>query len=333
VRSGRDREHRRDREQRSRGCAGCAAHGRPWQAALPDGADEEEEPVAVLLALTAAASWGASDFFGGLAGRRAPGDVSVSVSLAAHVIGAVGLSLVALLVGADAVTGRDVAFSMAAGVGGAAGVALLYRGLAIGKMGIVAPITGAGAAALPVVVGVATGGRPTALAWLGVLLAMISIVLVSREPEPVAAPEDAPLDRGLRTPGVREAIGAGLGFGLIFVMLDRTAEAAGLWPLIPMKLTSVVLLAAFGLLAGRELAAPRIVWPLVLTVGVLDNAANVAYLLATRRGLLALVAVVSSLYPVVTVVLARFVLEERLARHQIGGLALAGVAVALISAG
>lgn len=298
--------------------------------------------MAVLLALTAAVSWGASDFFGGLAGRRAPGDVSVSVSLAAHVIGAVGLTLVALLVGAETFTGRDLAFSMAAGIGGASGVALLYRGLAIGKMGVVAPITGAGAAALPVIVGVATGGSPTALAWVGVFLAMVAIVLVSREPAPVAdegageEPTDggAPLvARGLRTPGVPEAIGAGLGFGIIFVMLDRTAEAAGLWPLVPMKLVSIVLLAGFGLVAGRELVAPRIVWPLVLTVGVLDNAANVAYLLATRRGLLALVAVVSSLYPVLTVVLARIVLDERLAPHQVGGLVLAGVAVGLISAG
>lgn len=289
--------------------------------------------MAVILALTAAASWGASDFFGGLAGRRAPGDVSVSVSLAGHLIGALGLTLVAAVIGAEAFTGRDLGFSVAAGVGGASGVALLYRGLAIGKMGVVAPITGAFAAALPVLVGVATGGSPSAVAWAGVALAMVAIVLVSREPSDDDEP-GAPAPRlGLRTPGVPEAIGAGLGFGVIFVMLDRTSEAAGLWPLVPMKLTSIVLLAGFGLVAGRDLVPPRVVWPLVLTVGLLDNAANVAYLLATRRGLLALVAVVSSLYPVVTVVLARAVLDERLARHQIGGLALAGVAVALISAG
>lgn len=289
--------------------------------------------MAVLLALTAAASWGASDFFGGLAGRRVSGDVSVSVSLVSHVIGALGLTIVALIVGADVVTARDAGFSMAAGIGGASGVALLFRGLAIGKMGVVAPITGAGAAALPVVVGVVTGDSPTLLAWSGVLLALVAIVLVSREPTGDATVAGATPRLGLRTPGVREAIGAGLGFGIIFVMLDRTSEAAGLWPLVPMKLTSIVLLAGFGLLAGRELVPPRIVWPFVLTVGVLDNAANVAYLLATRRGLLALVAVVSALYPVGTVVLARLVLDERLARHQLGGLALAGVAVALISVG
>lgn len=289
--------------------------------------------MAVLLALTAAASWGASDFFGGLAGRRAPDDVSVSVSLASHVIGAIGLTVVAFVLGADEVTARDIGFSMAAGIGGAAGVALLYRGLAIGKMGVVAPITGAGAAALPVLVGVTTGDAPTPLAWSGVFLALVAIVLVSREPAGDHTIAGASPRLGLRTPGVPEAIGAGLGFGLIFVMLDRTAEAAGLWPLVPMKLTSIVLLAGFGLIAGRGLAAPRVVWPLVLTVGVLDNAANVAYLLATRRGLLALVAVVSSLYPVGTVLLARLVLDERLARHQLGGLALAGVAVALISVG
>ncbi|MBW3659090.1 MAG: EamA family transporter, partial [Actinobacteria bacterium] len=170
--------------------------------------------MAVLLALTAAASWGASDFFGGLAGRRAPGDVSVSVSLASHVIGAIGLTLVAMVIGAEAVTGRDIGFSMAAGIGGAMGVALLYRGLALGKMGVVAPITGAGAAALPVVVGVLTGDSPAPLAWVGVLLAVVAIVLVSREPGGDATVAGASPRLGLRTPGVPEAIGAGLGFGI-----------------------------------------------------------------------------------------------------------------------
>lgn len=291
--------------------------------------------MAVVLALAAACSWGGSDFLGGLAGRRSDHDISVASSLAASAIGLVGLTAIAALVGGAGLTGRDVSFAAGAGVGGAVGVALLYRGLAIGKMGVVAPITGAGAAAVPVIVGIANGESPTTLAWVGVAVALLAIVLVSREPAPVQDGPGPPADggfRGLATPGLIEAIGAGLGFGAIFVFLERTSEAANLWPLVPMKAVSVVVLVAIGVTARQPLSAPRAVWPLLLAVGVLDNAANVTYLLATRRGLLALVAVVSSLYPVVTVVLARVVLDERLARHQVAGLFLAGAAVALIAA-
>lgn len=284
--------------------------------------------MAVVLALAAACSWGTSDFLGGLAGRRSERDISLATSLAASAIGFVGLLGVAWLVGGARLTTADVLHAAAAGVGGAVGVALLYRGLAIGVMGVVAPITGVGAAALPVLVGTATGEAPTTIAWVGVVLALVAIVLVSREPNRASTGMPG---RGLRTPGVPEAIGSGIGFGVIFVMLERTSEAANLWPLVPMKATSIVVLVAFGLIVTRPLLAPRPVWPLLLGVGVLDNLANVTYLLATRRGLLALVAVVSSLYPVFTVVLARLVLDERLARHQVAGLALAGAAVGLIA--
>lgn len=290
--------------------------------------------MAVVLALAAACSWGASDFLGGLAGRRTAHDISVASSLAGSVIGLVGLSATAAIVGGAALSTADLGYAAGAGIGGAVGVALLYRGLAIGKMGVVAPITGAGAAAVPVVVGVAGGEAPTPLAWLGVVLALAAIVLVSREPAPLQDGPGPPADgalRGLRTRGLPEAVGAGLGFGAIFVLLERTSEAANLWPLVPMKISSVVVLVVIGLLARQPLAAPRPVWPLLLGVGILDNAANVTYLLATRRGLLALVAVVSSLYPVGTVLLARLVLDERLARHQVAGLVLAGVAVTVIA--
>ncbi len=292
--------------------------------------------MAVVLALTAALTWGASDFLGGLAGRRVEHDISVPLSLAASVIGLAGLTVAAAVVGGTGLTAGELGYAAAAGVGGAVGIALLYRGLAIGRMGVVAPVTGVGAAALPVLVGTVTGDAPSGRAWVGIVIALVAIVLVSREPAPVHDGVGPPADgafRGLATPGLVEAVGAGLGFGTIFVMLDLTPEAAGLWPLVPMKITSIVVLVLFGLATRRELAAPRPVWLLVLGVGLLDNAANVAYLLATRHGLLALVAVLSSMYPVVTVLLARAVLDERLAPHQLLGLGLAGAAVGLIAAG
>lgn len=318
--------------------------------------------MAAALALAAAVSWGASDFLGGLAGRRAEGDVSISTSLTSHVIGVFGLTVAAALVGGAALGRTDLLWSVGAGAGGAVGVALLYRGLAIGRMGVVAPVTGVGAAAIPVLVGIWSGETPSPQAWLGVGLALVAIVMVSREPgartaadadasgrdHPSGTPATAaPARRAqsartglaarmrswLRTPGLREAVGSGAGFGTIFVLLDRTPEAAGLWPLVPMKLASITLLVGFGLLTRRGLVPPRVTWPLLVGTGVLDNLANVAYLLAVRRGLLALVAVLSSLYPVVTVVLARTVLAEHLARSQVAGLALAIAAVGLIGTG
>lgn len=280
--------------------------------------------MAVLLALTAAASWGASDFLGGLAGRRTERDITLSIAFLSQLLGLVGLTVLALLVGGDALTRRDIGLSVGAGLGGAVGVALLYRGLAIGRMGVVAPVTGAGAAILPVIVGVALGGSPGAVAWLGVAAALGAIVLVSREPRGAER-------RGHE--GLLEAVGAGVGFGVIFILLDQVGDGTGLLPLIPMKLSATGLLLTVGVLSRRRIVPPRVAVGPVLAVGVLDNLANVAYLMATRHGLLAIVAVVSSLYPVGTVLLARGVLHEHLHASQLGGLALAGLGVGLIAVG
>lgn len=280
--------------------------------------------MAVLLALTAAASWGASDFLGGLAGRRTSHDITLSVAFLSQLLGLVGLSAIALLVGGDALTGRDIGLAVGAGLGGAVGVGLLYRGLAIGRMGVVAPVTGAGAAIIPVLVGIGIGETPEALGWLGVVAAILAIVLVSREPG---------VGERASTDGLLEAIGAGIGFGIIFILLDQVSAGSGLLPLIPMKLAATGLLFTVGLLASQALLPPRVAVAPVLAVGVLDNLANVTYLLATRHGVLAVVAVVSSLYPVGTVLLARGVLKEHLHLHQIGGLVLAAVGVGLIAVG
>ena len=286
--------------------------------------------MAAVLALVAACSWGGSDFLGGLAGRRAGRDISLPSALIGSAIGLVGLSVVAALVGGAAMSGRDIAYAAGAGVGSAAGVSLLYRGLTIGTMGVVAPITGVGAVALPVVVGTASGEMPSALAWFGIALALAAIVLASRERSaPQAGPVPSP--ESSLPPGLLEAIGSGLGFGTLFTLLGQTAEATNLWPLVPLRLSTVLALGAAALVVRAPVGTPRRVWPHLVGIGLLDNLANVAYLLATRRGLLALVAVVTSLYPVATVVLARFVLHERLARHQVAGLAAAVVAVALIA--
>ncbi len=288
--------------------------------------------MAVVLALTAAVSWGASDFLGGLAGRRSPRDATVAITLISSFIGFLGLTVVAAVTSTGAPPTGDLVVGTIAGLGGAVGVALLYRGLRVGKMGVAAPTTGAGGAPLPVIYGALTGEQPSALAWVGVVVALIAIVLVSREPTAAIDAVERPA-RGLKAPGVPEAIGAGIGFAAIFILLDQTGEASGLWPLVPMKAASTVLMLVVGLAASQPLTLTRPALAPVIGVGLLDNAANAAYLLATRVGLLAIVAVVSSLYPVITVVLARGVLDEHLRRAQVAGLALALVAIALITLG
>lgn len=285
--------------------------------------------MASVLALVAAASWGGSDFLGGLAGRRAGRDISLASALLGSLLGLAGLWVIAAIVGGAPMTRSDLVYAAGAGVGSAAGVSLLYRGLTIGKMGVVAPITGAGAVALPVVVSTVTGDPPPALAWLGIVFALSAIALVSREQNGDTTGTAQPAHRW--PPGLVEAIGSGLGFGVLFTLLGRTAEATNLWPLVPMRLSTVVVLVLAILGTRSSFATPRLVWPHLLGIGMLDNLANVAYLLSTRVGVLALVAVISALYPVGTVLLARVVLHERLLRHQVAGLVLAVAAVVLIS--
>ena len=296
--------------------------------------------MAVLLALAAAASWGASDFLGGVAGRRAAGEATVAISFVTQVIGLVGLVAVLAVLGRTPGATADLVYGALAGVGSAVGITALYRGLAVGRMAVVAPIAGAVGAAIPVVVGAATGGAPTSLAWAGVLATLLAIVLVSRETETDEVGTDAPGTDdtprpGRRIPaGVAEGLLAGGGFASVFILLDHTASTSGLWPLVAMRGTTAVVLAVFAALTARPLRVrAEGTRRLLLAIGVLDVVAMVTYLLATHAGLLAIVAVVGSLYPVGTVLLAWGVLHERTSRHQLVGLALAVAGVVLISLG
>jgi len=278
--------------------------------------------MAALLALASAATYGAADFLGGLSSRRAP---AVAVTLVSQAAGlAVLLAVVAVLGGSP--TRADLAWGAAAGLAGGVGLLLLYRGLAGGTMSVVAPITAVCAAAVPVAAGLAMGERPSAPALGGVVVALLAIVLVSREEAPAGAP------RGPVAASVRTALLAGVAFGLFFVLLERTGEGAGLWPLVSARFGSIALLAAIGRAAREPLAVPRAALGGVLAAGILDMTANVLYLLAVREGLLSLVAVLSSLYPASTVLLATVILRERLHPVQRTGLAAAAAAVALIAA-
>lgn len=279
--------------------------------------------MAVVLGLASAVVYGAADFLGGLVSRRSP---AVAVVVWSQAAGLVVLAAAAAVLGDPVPPVADLGWGALGGVGGGAGVVLLYRGLAIGRMGVVAPTTAVGAAVIPVLVGIGLGERPHPLALVGVAVALVAIVLVSS----TSVAEETDTRSGRLPAGLPEAIGSGVGFALFFVCLANTHPDAGLWPLLTARV-SIGVAAVGGLLTGSSLRPVRgTLWTIAL-VGVLDMAANLFYLLAARRGLLSIVAVLVSLYPASTVLLARFVLRESLSGLQVAGLLAAAAGVALIA--
>lgn len=279
----------------------------------------------VLLSLGCALAYGLSDFIGGLLSRRvSPWAVAVVGQSAATVL---TLAL-ALAVRGDP-TGGDWRWSVLAGVGSGTGAAFLYRGLGAGSMSVVAPVSALFAALVPVAVGVATGERPAGLTWLGVACALPAIWLVSRIED---SPDSGPAGRR-RSAELVDGLLAGLGFGVLFSALGQVSDGSGFGPLALTQATAVVatILLAMALRAPwlpRGRAAGQAV-----VLGALGAAATALFLLATQTGLLTVAAVLSSLYPATTVLLAALVLHERIGRSQGVGLLLAGLAVGLVAAG
>ena len=276
--------------------------------------------MAVLLALCCAATYGIGDFCGGMAARRVP---ATTVLLWSHLLGLALLLAAAPLVGGSA-GGDDLLIGGLGGLAGAAGVGLLYKGLSVGPMSVVAPITALLSATVPIVVGLAQGDRPSAGVVVGMVGALAAIVLVSAEGGGSLRPAD------LR--GVAFALGAGLGFGVFFVALSYTGDASGIWPLVAARGASVTVVGGLALL-GRVARTPPASGARSFTAvaGALDAAANVLYLLAVREGLLSVVSVLAALYPVGTVVLARVVLKERFVALQRIGMAIALPAAILMA--
>ena len=282
----------------------------------------ENGGVAALLGLLVAVTYGAADFFGGVSAKRTP---TTLVVVASQVLGLPVLAVVLVLTSGTP-TARVLGLGAAAGAAGGVALIALYRGLAIARMSVVAPITAVGAAVVPLAVGLARGERPSPVALAGVVAALAAVVLISRTPGP-ADEVDGPS-------GIVLAVVAGIGFGAVFVLLADTGPDAGFWPLLTGRLTSIVLLSTGAILGRRSLRPARLAdLSTVAVAGVFDISANALYLLAARSGLLSLVAVLASLYPASTVVLARFVLHERLHRAQVVGLSLAAAGVVLIAAG
>lgn len=278
--------------------------------------------MSVVLALGAAIAYGLSDFLGGIVSRR----TSVwPVALTACLGAAVGTVALAFVFPGDP-TGADLAWGLLAGVGSGVGTVFLYRGFARGRMGVVAPVSAVGAALLPAVIGVATGERPSSLVWVGMVVALPGIWLVSREPT---------VDDGSTSvaAGLMDGILAGIGFGLLFAALGQVPEDAGFWPVVGTQVVSVLAVAVAAVLLGGDPVPRQAAAWWGLAAGVLATLAVLGFLLARQQGLLSVAAVLTSLYPAFTVLLATLLLGERLHPGQSVGLALCAVTVVCVALG
>ncbi len=277
---------------------------------------------AVVLGLFAAAFYGAADFCGGLATKRTS---MVSVALISQSAGFVLLLTFVFFIPARADT-MDFVYGAIGGVCGGAGLALLYQALSIGKMGVVSPITAVVAATVPVVFGVVFRHEVLAAVQLaGIGAALVAVVLISLSHEESGQIEIA-------TAGVKEALACGVIFGGFYIFLGLTHRAAGMEPLLTARAASIIFLAVLALVVRAPVAQPARTLRLIVLAGLIDMTANVFYMLATHAGYISIAAVLTSLYPASTVLLARVLLRERLQAVQIAGVVLALVGVALISA-
>lgn len=271
----------------------------------------------VLFGLLASLCWGSGDFSGGLASRRTN---ATSVVVLAYFTGFVLLVALALLAREPLPTGIDVMWGAIAGIVGATGLVCFYSALSVGQMGIAAPVSAVLTASLPALFSMFTQGLPTLVQVVGFVLALLAIWFISRPEKKVGRPE-----------GLGLALLAGCCFGLFFILISRVQHNSTYWPLAVARLSSVIFLVIM-LLARRQPLLPKIkVAPLILIAGVLDALGNAFFVLAAHSGRLDVAAVLSSLYPAATVILAALVLRERMNRVQSIGILLAMVAVPLIS--
>ena len=282
---------------------------------------------AILFALGAALAYGASDFIGGRASTRAHFALVTTVGAGSALIIAV---LAAPLVGGE-LAPTPMAWGVVSGLGSGIGTLFLYRGLARARVAVVAPTSGVLAAAMPASLAVLLGERPAPVTVLGLLLALPAVWFIS-------GGGGEQRDQG-RPSGLSDGLLAGFGFGLLFLALDQAGDSAGLWPLAAGQATAFALVAVIALRSQRRAATERPTvtgqtwWPLAVATGVLASAATLLFYASTTTGLLTIAAVLTSLYPAGTIVLARLVLDERISRRQGLGLALAGLAVVLITVG
>jgi uncharacterized membrane protein len=277
---------------------------------------------AALLGLASAASWGAGDFSGGLAARRSP---LLGVLAVGQLAGTALVAALAMATREAAPPAASLAWAVAAGGTGAIGLAALYRGLAVGRMAVVAPVSAVLSAAIPVAWGAVAEGLPPAAKLAGFALALAGIWLVAR-----SGGGEAP---GAGGRGLPLAVVAGAGFGGFLIFMHQGATGGTFWPLVAARGTAFLLVLAAALARGRPATwlPARAALPLVILSGALDAGGNALFVLASQAGRLDVAAVTSSMYPASTVLLAALLLGERVSRPQAAGIAAALGAIALIA--
>jgi len=275
----------------------------------------------VVLALGSSVAWGTSDFLGGLRARRIS---ALTVLLVSQPVGLVLALIVALIVGGDSLSARDTLIAAGAGATVVMALGAFYKAMALGSVTVVATI-GALGVLVPVIGGLAQGDRPGAIQVLGAVAGIVGVVLVAREPDPEW--------RAAGRLSIGLAALAALGFGTFFLGLDVSSGPSPAWTIVTARTGGVLTLLAAAAVARPSMRIERELVPSLVAIGCFDVTANSLFAVATNHGLLSLVAVAGSLYSAVTVLLARFVLGERLAAPQRAGVVVALVGVALIAAG
>jgi drug/metabolite transporter (DMT)-like permease len=281
----------------------------------------------IAFALGAAALYGSADFLGGLAARRS---AVMPVMIFSQLAGSCLLVVVLPWLPPASATSADLLWGTAAGVGLAIGLTQLYQALALGKMSLAAPMTAVLAVIFSGLVGLLSGDRLPLAALAGITLALAAIVLISQDGGAKTAVHG---DKKCSARILAIALSAGIFIGVFFAALKQSSTASGLLPLASARLTALIVLALVALSRRSSLRVGRDTVGLVLLGGALDVMANVLYVFSARHGMLTIAATLTSLYPASTIVLARFVLGERLRAIQIAGLSCAAVGVVLIGAG
>ncbi len=280
--------------------------------------------MAIFLSFLAAVAFGVADFSGGSASRRIS---AVQVLSLSHAIGFVLVTTVAVIQQAQFDL-NDFGVGAVSGAVGGVGIVLFYRALARGAMSMVTPITAIVSSAVPAIWSAASGEPLSSKVWLGVVIALVAVGLVSRSSD----------DRisAISTVVLAEAVSAGLAFGMFFVIIDQASSDSAPWPIVGARLVTGVglttVVAAAGKLKFVEIVRTRsmALFGFVFLAGALDTLANVLFLVASDLGNLAVVAVITGMYPVITVILARLIDNESLRRIQLVGIGLILVATALI---
>lgn len=275
----------------------------------------------VLYALLSAVSYGAADFMGGFASRKNPALIVVAWSQAAGLVTAL---ILAPLVGVKEIVAQDLFWGMAAGICGAAGVGILFKGLASGQGAIVSPAAALVGAAVPVLFGFLTGERPALLCWAGVVLSLPAILLLSSEKT------ESKVNTRF---SLRSGISSGIAFSGFFILISKTGDSSGLFPLLAARAITVPLFFLTALFFKRKIRPETASYGIIIFSGFLDMLANVFYLLAVRTGFLVIAVILTAMYPAPTVLLQRIHLKEKLTAVKVAGLVLAISGAALIGVG